>query len=188
MALSRDAMPPGDPIISVRAPRDARRVRAIFPFGLTLELGWDALMEQWSGRFLVPKEVADGVYDVQVIIEDARGGLTHAKVRYTIDSKLDSTTLDVRSVPGGVLVRLTSDEVLREVRALWLDPGAQPISLRMSDDGTCAWAFLPVQAGQHVLRVVASDRARNEQLETRAIDVTADALTQSELEGVEPCR
>jgi hypothetical protein len=45
-----------------------------------------------------------------------------------------------------------------------------------------------VQPGQHVLRVVASDKARNEQLETRAIDVTADALTQSELESVELCQ
>ena len=37
-ALSRDEMPPGDPILTVRAPADARQVTAYFPFGLVKDL------------------------------------------------------------------------------------------------------------------------------------------------------
>lgn len=187
VALSRDAMPPGDPIISVRAPRAARRVRALFPFGLKLELGWDALTEKWTGRFLVPKEVVDGVYDVEVIIEQADGALEHATVRYTIDSKLDSTQLDVRNVPGGVVVRVTSDEPLREVRASWSSSLDAVLALTQSHDGTCAWAFLALESGTRELRVVASDKARNEQLHVRTVEAQPSDMMMSPISSEEIC-
>jgi Ca-activated chloride channel family protein len=178
-ALSRDAMPPGDPIITVHAPRNARSVRATFPFGLKLALSWDNLTETWSGRFLVPNDVADGVYDVQVLIEGANGEPTQASVRYTIDSTLDSPSLDVRSVPGGVIVRVTSDEPLREVRALFGGALSEVTQLRLNASSTCAWAFMPAQPGSHALRVLSSDKARNEQLQTRQLELEDEGVLSS---------
>jgi Ca-activated chloride channel family protein len=69
-ALSRSIMPPGDPVLTVRAPRSALGVTAVFPFGLTLDLSYQSNREVWEGRFLVPNHVADVPYDVQVFVTD----------------------------------------------------------------------------------------------------------------------
>jgi Ca-activated chloride channel family protein len=53
--LSRTEIPPGDPIITVHAPKDAQRVTAYFPFGLVKPLHYDRVTNTWRARFLVPK-------------------------------------------------------------------------------------------------------------------------------------
>ncbi|MBN8470352.1 hypothetical protein JYJ95_27920 [Corallococcus exiguus] len=86
-ALSREEIPPGDPIISVRAPRNARRVTAYFPFGLVKPLTFDSLTRSWRGRFLVPLGVSDGYYTVFIIAELADGRVERSEVRYRLDSQ-----------------------------------------------------------------------------------------------------
>ncbi|MFB1485038.1 VIT domain-containing protein [Corallococcus sp. RDP092CA] len=86
-ALSREEIPPGDPIISVRAPRDARRVTAYFPFGLVKPLTFDPLTRSWRGRFLVPLGIEDGYYTVFIISELADGRVERSEVRYRLDSQ-----------------------------------------------------------------------------------------------------
>ncbi|RYZ36815.1 MAG: hypothetical protein EOO71_30415 [Myxococcaceae bacterium] len=86
-SLSREEIPPGDPIISVRAPRDARRVTAYFPFGLVKPLTFDTVSGAWRGRFLVPLGVADGYYTVFLITELADGQVQRSEVRYRLDSQ-----------------------------------------------------------------------------------------------------
>ncbi|MFN2547602.1 MAG: VWA domain-containing protein, partial [Myxococcales bacterium] len=49
-ALSRKNMPPGDPLLTVNAPRDALQVTAYFPFGLVRDLKWDDHLEKWTLR------------------------------------------------------------------------------------------------------------------------------------------
>jgi Ca-activated chloride channel family protein len=49
VALSRDDMPPGDPMLSVRRPRTQVQVTAHFPFGLTKDLEWDSHDETVEG-------------------------------------------------------------------------------------------------------------------------------------------
>lgn len=174
LALSRTAMPPGDPVLSVRAPRSARSVTARFPFGLTLSLGWDALTERWLTRFLVPHEVTDGPYRVEVQIEHADGMRERGWVEYVIDSQI-VLTLDARNVPGGVLLRALSDEPLAEVRVL---VDGRVISLRAASEG-CFYAFAPLAPGVHKMRVVGRDRAGNEQTLEREVEVRDAEDTQS---------
>jgi Ca-activated chloride channel family protein len=167
--LSRSAMPPGDPILKVRAPKDARRVTAWFPFGLTLDLLWDDGSEQWLGRFLVPKEVVDGTYEVPVSIVHADGRVEASAASYTIDAKEPSFEVLTEARPGGVFVRVLVDEPALEVR-LGL-PGAAAVSLAPAVDKLSFTGFVPARfvvpegglaPGAQSIRVVVADRARNE--------------------------
>jgi len=186
-ALSRTDMPPGDPVISVRAPAHARQVSARFPFGLTLDLVWDPMTERWMSRFLVPKSVSDGVYLVDVWIVHADGSIEHASLPYRIDSAQTEAKLDVRAVPGGLLVRVLTDEEPREVRAaLVLDPSVR-VLLEPGDTGGCAFGFLPAEPGKHQVRVVVADAARNERVMEQVIEVPAEQTVWSESEA-EVCR
>jgi Ca-activated chloride channel family protein len=157
--LSRSAMPPGDPILKVRAPKSARRVTAYFPFGLTQDLAWDEPSEQWLTRFLVPKEVADGTYEIPVSIVRADGRVEASVVSYTIDSAEPGFEVFTEARPGGSLVRVLVDEPALEAR---VGSGAAPIALTPSADRLTFEGFVPLAAGEHTLRVVVADRARNE--------------------------
>jgi Ca-activated chloride channel family protein len=168
-ALSRFNMPPGDPVLRVRAPRTARRVTASFPFGLTLDLEWDAFTELWSTRFLVPKDVADGTYEVPVVIEHDDGRIEATRVRYTIDATEPSFELDVRPAPGGVTLRVTSAEPVLEVRATREGVSSSAVALSAGDEPGTFVATLALPPGLHRLRVVVADAARNEM--DRSIDV-----------------
>lgn len=171
VALSRSQMPPGDPVIGVRAPRTARSVSAVFPFGLVLDLQWDDFTERWTSRFLVPNDVADGVYEVQVLIVHADGAVERARTEYVIDSAAQGVTFDVVALSEGIFVRVQSDEPLREARAV-LDDGSEAVSLRRSGVPGCHFAVLPTTRGRHTLRVGATDLARNEVLEIRDVDTS----------------
>ncbi|TSC27561.1 VIT domain-containing protein [Corallococcus sp. Z5C101001] len=104
--LSREEIPPGDPIISVRAPRNARRVTAYFPFGLVKPLTFDSLTRAWRGRFLVPLGIEDGYYTVFIIAELADGRVERSEVRYRLDSKgndFDAVLSQKELAPGDTL-------------------------------------------------------------------------------------
>lgn len=167
--LSRSAMPPGDPILKVRAPKDARRVTAYFPFGLTKDLFWDEGLEQWLTRFLVPKEVTDGTYDVPVSIVHADGRVEASVASYTIDAKEPAFEVFTEARPGGVFVRVLVDEPALEVR---LGTPSGTALLTPSDDELTFEGFVPLAPGEHSLRVVVADRARNESDEALRLTVT----------------
>jgi Ca-activated chloride channel family protein len=159
-------MPPGDPILKVRAPKDAHRVTAYFPVGLTQDLLWDEGTEQWLGRFLVPKEVADGTYEVPVSIVHADGRVEASVASYTIDAKEPSFEVFTEARPGGVFVRVLVDEPALEVR---LGTPIGTVSLSPSVDKLSFEGFVPLAPGEQTLRVVVADRARNES--DRKVDV-----------------
>ena len=171
-ALSRMNMPPGDPILRVVAPHDARRVTAMFPFGLTQDLAWDDFSEGWSTRFLVPKDVADGSYDVPVVIIHRDGTVTATSVHYTIDSKAPSIDVVARGCPSqaaaGAELRVTLDEAALEVRAADADDPQRRIVMTAGPNGEYS-GVLPLDRGHHRVRVVVADIARNES--ERIVDV-----------------
>lgn len=171
VALSRDAMPPGDPLLEVRAPRNARQVTAVFPFGLVEDLAWDEARERWATRFLVPKDVADGVYDVKVVVVEADGTVREGLVRYTIDAEDPEALVEVRPTgeAGRVEVTVRASEALREVR-VFVGGGGPEIALGATDDATTYRGTVSCPSGG-ALRVVVTDAARNE----RALDVALDA-------------
>nr|MCU0687216.1 VIT and VWA domain-containing protein [Polyangiaceae bacterium] len=161
-AVSRLNMPPGDPVLKVKAPRDARRVTALFPFGLAQDLFYDTFAEAWATRFLVPVQVPDGVYEVPVVIVLADGRVTATTARYTIDSRSADVDVDTRPVPQGVELRVTLDEAAGEVRAA---PEADPsnaVLLTADADRRTFVGRLSLPPGRHRLRVLVADLARNE--------------------------
>lgn len=179
IALSRSALPPGDPLLSVRAARDAQRVTARFPFGLSLDLHWDEASERWLTRFLVPNDVADGPYRVEIEVAYPDGQLELGQIEYVIDSRL-SLDLDARAVAGGLVLHASSDEPLKEVRVLVraADGNERIVELQRASD-SCFDAFVPLAPGAYTLRALASDRARNEQIVELATSVPTTSQTWS---------
>ena len=179
-ALSRTLMPPGDPVITVRAPKNAQGVTAVFPFGLTLDLTYDQKLEAWQGRFLVPNDVPDGPYDVQVFITDQSGEVAVTTTTYEIDSIGPAFEVGLTLEPRGIRLAVNADEDLREVRVVLL--GSPGFAFRV-DGKTCGKAGcelkrnsgtnfdgkLELPAGTYKVRVIATDRARNETV--RIVDV-----------------
>jgi Ca-activated chloride channel family protein len=171
-ALSRLNMPPGDPILRVAAPRDAQGVTAYFPFGLVQDLHWDEGTEQWMTRFLVPKNVPDGVYDVKVAVTHADGHVEASITQYTIDAKEPAFEVLVEPRAGGAFVRVLVDEPAKEVRVAEGVHAENAASLTPSADGLTFTGFVPLAGGMHALRVVVADRARNESDRLMTVQVT----------------
>jgi len=158
-ALSRRSMPPGDPLLTVSAPRDARQVTAYFPFGLVKDLRWDERTEKWVVRFLVPVDVPDGDYEAQVLVVKRDGTVELVKASYVIDSRCPDFDIDLI----GSRIRVRVSEPARKVTvALAADPRRRTV---LSGDGSVFEGELP---GRGKLRVVVADHARNETL--REID------------------
>ncbi|XXF78594.1 VIT domain-containing protein [Myxococcaceae bacterium GXIMD 01537] len=166
--LSREEIPPGDPIISVVAPRDAKRVTAYFPFGLVKPLAFDPVTRMWRGRFLVPLEVKDGYYDVVIAAELNDGTVRRREVRYRLDSKGNDfeVTLSASEVaPGGVLrVEVDAVEETKEVSVYAELFGEAQLLLETRDGLRFARDFtLPADTapGEYELVLVARDAAGN---------------------------
>jgi Ca-activated chloride channel family protein len=178
-ALSRAAMPPGDPVLTVRAPSDAQQVTAYFPFGLVKDLTYDAASERWQTRFLVPKHVADGAYDVKIVIVKADGTVEIATISYTIDSAEPDFEVELEATEDGVRIVVTTLEGARAVTVAALGPaGAIGLRADLSEAGSsqrfAGWLALP--PGIHELRVVVADEARNESDRVVTVEIADGAL------------
>ena len=170
-ALSRTAMPPGDPVLSVAAPADARQVTAYFPFGLVKDLRYDANAEHWTVRFLVPKGVADGDYDVRVVIVKADGTVEVTTVPYTIDSEGEAFDVETEVTERGLVVRVRAAESSRLVTvALVADPRVR-LDLTDAGDQLTFEGALRLRSGRHQLRIVVADAARNESEQLITVEV-----------------
>jgi Ca-activated chloride channel family protein len=161
-ALSRDEMPPGDPVLTVAAPADARQVTAYFPFGLVKDLAWDARTQSWKARFLVPKETPDGAYQARVFIVRADGTTEIVTAPYQIDSTAPDFDVEAEATSGGVRLTVTTAGPAREVVVALVSNPRRRVTLARDADGTTFTGVLPLPAGPHELRVVVADAARNE--------------------------
>ena len=152
-ALSRRSMPPGDPVLTVDAPRDALQVTAFFPFGLVKDLRFDERLEKWTVRFLVPTDVPDAAYEAQVVIVKRNGALELARASYVIDSRAPDFEVDF----AGSRIRVRVSEPARKVTVvLAADPRRRTV---LRGDGR---EFEGERPGTGRLRVVVADLARNE--------------------------
>ena len=181
--LSRSLMPPGDPVISLKAPASALGVTAVFPFGLSLDLKYDPAQELWQARFLVPHDVADGSYPVELFVVGRDGQLTHTTTSYEIDSRAPAFDVQTTNEPNAVRLQVVADETLREVRLAPLPtkPSLQlatphapclatACTLTQTDERTF-FLRLSLPAGIHRFRVVATDSARNESVQIVVLQV-----------------
>ena len=172
-ALSPDRVMPGDPEIRVRAPRGASAVRAVLPWGETVDLDWQADEGLWFGRFLVPRSVADGLCRVPVFVE--MQGQTHRRTTllFRVDSKAPEFSLSLRK--EGVELRLVAtpkrdvfdrdgngirkDRV--DLKSLVARVGDRSIVLERLDDDHWGATLPPELRGATEAELVATDYALN---------------------------
>lgn len=190
--LSRRQIPPGDPIISIAAPSDAKRVTAYFPFGLVKELHYDNHRHLWRGRFLVPAGIADGNYTVRVVIELSDGTTRVRLEPFTLDSQTEdfeafftggadcqdpSALRRVNSVADTMLeLNVDAIEPAMEVYAHSLELGWDRIALQPIDDEHILWDALmvvdsDVVPGAYEVLVVVRDAAGNRLTQTLEVQV-----------------
>jgi Ca-activated chloride channel family protein len=98
---------PGDPVVLVRAPRDARRVRVHLPFGgPPAEARWDEERQAFSARFLVPAGTADGSYPIRVEITARDGTVQELPLSIGIDTHAPQMIAWAGPVRAGEQLRL----------------------------------------------------------------------------------
>ncbi len=85
-APSQYQVRPGDPLISLAAPRDAQQVVAILPDGTFKKLEWNAVTSRWETRFDVPTYAPDGGYEVQILLVRRDGTRAHFQMRFDVDT------------------------------------------------------------------------------------------------------
>lgn len=180
--LSREALPPGDPFITVRAPSSARRVTAYFPFGLVKRLVHDRVTDTWRGRFLAPPDAADGWYQVQLAVELADGTVARREVSYLLDSKGPDFEVVVMPV-GQRTVRLTADalEPTRELSVSCPLFGDEQLLLETSDQRHFSRTVeLPsaTPPGTYELVFVARDPAGNRFEVRQTLELLGDQSTE----------
>ncbi len=165
VALSRSEMPPGDPVLTVDAPRDALRVTAFFPFGLEKDLAFDPELKLWRVRFLVPKEVADGHYKVPVMVITRDGHVEFLSGSYTIDSSEPEFAPEVRCHSGAMALSVVTQQPMREVWAAFVADPSRRIRLNLvanDSSRTHYMATLKLALKDARVRIVVTDQARNE--------------------------
>ena len=164
--LSMTHIPPGDPVLSVDAPIDSRRVVAYFPFGLVQDLRWDSARSHWSCRFLVPRSVKPGVYTIRVMVVHRDGASEWKQVQYTIDGTAPEFAADVPArAAAGAALALSVDpfEPVASVTAAIVG-SAEEIKLRLDPDSGRYLGTVTLPAGAEgitVIRIVVRDLARN---------------------------
>ena len=78
---------PGDPVLRVKTDPDIVSVVALFPFGLVKELRYLKEEDIWQTRFLAPADMADGSYQVRLVLRDRDGQIYREAKTFVIASK-----------------------------------------------------------------------------------------------------
>ncbi len=89
------------------APRDAREVTLVLPFGETVSAVWEPELEMWSGRFLVPSDATEGTFPVEILITHADGESEHLRVWYTVDESAPVFEVELVQRGGRTVLRAT---------------------------------------------------------------------------------
>jgi uncharacterized protein YegL len=105
-SISPQRVRPGDPVIRVPAPKNARAVKVSLPFGEVLNARWDEDAQAWTIRFLVPGGVADGSYPIRVDVEHSDGRRELLALRISIDTQAPALAVEAGSVRPGQLLMM----------------------------------------------------------------------------------
>ena len=115
-SVSREYTPPGDPLLTVDAPYDARSVVAIYPWGDTVQMRWDDLRQRWFHRFLVPRDVPDGQIEIVIFVTDVDGRLSRHVETMFVDSSTDELDVWLEHSRYRTIVHLLCEEPLRTIQ------------------------------------------------------------------------
>ncbi len=78
---------PGDPVLRVQTDASIVSVIALFPFGLMKPLRYLKDEDIWQTRFLAPADMADGTYQVRLILRDRHGHVYREAKSFVIASQ-----------------------------------------------------------------------------------------------------
>jgi Ca-activated chloride channel family protein len=187
--LAPDDVKPGDPEIRVHAPRSAHGVRGLLPWGEEIRCSWSPEEGLWLGRFLVPRGVKDGLYRVRIFVDTQKGTDYRGALWFRVDSRPPKFELALDEdgpAMSGDVVRVVAWPVVDVTEGKdgdRVDP--DPIDLRKIVVQVGEWEFplervgevwtaevpLDLPPGRHVLRLLATDRARNTSEASVAVEV-----------------
>lgn len=178
-SLYPDRIKPGDPEIRIHAPRAVAGVRGVLPWGETVHCAWNEEEGLWLGRFLVPRHIEDGLYRMRVFVDDQAGTHLRRTLWVRVDSRPPELELAVEGAPTtGGIVRLVARAVdgvfeedgdsirrdLVDMKRIVVRMGDREVPLVRVDPDRDIWTAevtLDLAPGAHVLRLLASDYARN---------------------------
>jgi len=113
---------PGDPVIHVRAPRDASVRIQIPAFDVDKAARWDDALGVWTARFLVPADAQDGSYAINVEIRHADGRREQLAERVSVDTHAPAIAASAKGGIAGETISLHAQAELSPIEiasALW---------------------------------------------------------------------
>ncbi|HWB83524.1 MAG TPA: VIT and VWA domain-containing protein [Bryobacteraceae bacterium] len=168
---------PGDPVLRLKADKSIVSVIALFPFGLIKPLRYLKEDDSWQTRFLAPVDMADGVYQVRLILRDREGHVYRESKSFVIESKTPvlRARLEKPRARAGETVRISA-QVSGNARTITARLyGALPAALRWNPSAKANTgeivvpAFLP--PGKYTVHVTAEDIAHNVGTQEVALEV-----------------
>jgi Ca-activated chloride channel family protein len=158
---------PGDPVLRLKTDASIVSVFALFPFGLTKPLRHLKEEDVWQTRFLAPVEMADGVYQVRLILRDRDGHTYRESKSFVIASKTPvlQARLERPRAHAGERLQLSA-QVSGNARTVTAQMyGALPVVLRWNTAAKANTGELVVPAnlppGKYVVHFTAEDIAHN---------------------------
>jgi Ca-activated chloride channel family protein len=168
---------PGDPVLRLKTDESIVSVIALFPFGLTKPLRYLKQEDTWQTRFLAPVEMADGEYQVRLILRDRDGHVYRESKSFVILSKTPvlRARLEKPRVHAGETLRISA-QVTGTARTITARLyGAGPVALRWNGAAKANTGELTVPAflppGKYTVHVTAEDVAHNIGVEEVALEI-----------------
>ncbi len=158
---------PGDPVLRVRTDPDIVSVVALFPFGLIQPLRYLDREDTWQTRFLAPADMADGTYNVRLILRDRAGHVYREAKTFVIASKPPTVRVllpKTRYRRGETVpLRVRASASTRTISARLY--GTAPVFLHWNQQAGANTGELVIPAalpaGKYQLNVTAEDIAHN---------------------------
>ncbi len=158
---------PGDPVLRVKTDESITSVVAMFPFGLVKKLKHLDAEDTWQTRFLAPKDMTDGTYQVRLMLRDKQGRVFKESKTFVIASQPPTVRvkLDRKQFHRGEAMKLhvSASDTTRTIVARM--HGAAPIYLHWNAEmgSNTGEMVVPASlaAGKYKLTVTAEDFAHN---------------------------
>jgi len=105
-------------VIQIKAPRHASSVYVILPHGAIKHARWVGMTRTWMVRFLVPNDLPDGVYHIQVVIVHRGGRIERRKSYYTVDTTAPRLSMQSKRLRRKGWVTITATQTMRRKELL----------------------------------------------------------------------
>src|SRR5580704_10947609 len=166
---------PGDPVIRVKAHESIVSIVALFSFGPTQGLRYLQDEDIWQTRFFAPKDLADGTYNVKLVMRDRAGQVYRENKTFVIAGKSPEVQIKLakkRYRRGETLqLKVAASQNTRTLVARL--EGAAPAGLRWDAKAAMNTGELQIPEqmipGTYKLTVTAEDIAHN--MGSQAVDI-----------------